>query len=154
MLPKLASQICTAFCSIAANTGCGSPGELLIIRSTSEVAVCCSNASRSSLPSRATSVSLPTEDEMERATAFGALLRFGFGVFRRRPLIASPPALERGFIAYPVGSREGIVAGQSARQEVAYSCHSLRSHMPRNDALVRLACFLLPPDGHTSEALI
>jgi hypothetical protein len=40
---------------------------------------------------------------LERATAFGALRRFGSGVFRRRPLIGSPPVLERLFIASPVG---------------------------------------------------
>jgi hypothetical protein len=37
------------------------------------------------------------------ATAFVALLRFGFGALRRRPLSCSPPALERRFIAFPVG---------------------------------------------------
>jgi hypothetical protein len=31
------------------------------------------------------------------------LRRFGSGVFRRRPLIASPPVPERLFIASPVG---------------------------------------------------
>ena len=35
----------TAFSSIAANTGSRSPGELEITWSTSDVAVCCSNAS-------------------------------------------------------------------------------------------------------------
>ena len=44
-LPKLASQSRTAFANIAWNTGCSSPGELLMIRSTSDVAVCCSSAS-------------------------------------------------------------------------------------------------------------
>ena len=33
--------------------------------------------------------------------ALGALLRFGSGAFRRRPLVSSPPALERLFIASP-----------------------------------------------------
>ena len=28
---------------------------------------------------------------------------FGSGAFRRRPLVSSPPALERRFIAFPVG---------------------------------------------------
>ena len=76
-------------------------GELEITWSTSDVAVCCSSASRSSRPSRATSVSSPVGDELEPATAFGALRRFGFGVFRRRPLIGPPPVLERLFIACP-----------------------------------------------------
>jgi hypothetical protein len=37
--------------------------------------------------------------------SFGALLRLGTDVLRRRPLIGSPPALERLFIASTVGSR-------------------------------------------------
>ena len=41
--------------------------------------------------------------DLERATAFDALLRFGSGDLRRRPLIGSPPALERLFIASLVG---------------------------------------------------
>ncbi len=69
--------------------------------STSDVAVCCSSASLSSRASRTTSVSSPAEDELERGTAFGALRRFGPGALRRRPLIVSPPALERRFIASP-----------------------------------------------------
>jgi hypothetical protein len=40
---------------------------------------------------------------MERATALGELRRVGFGVLGRRPLIGLPPALERLFIAFPVG---------------------------------------------------
>jgi hypothetical protein len=40
---------------------------------------------------------------LEAAAAFGALRRFGSGIFRRRALIGSPPALERLFIASPVG---------------------------------------------------
>ena len=54
-----------AFASIAWNTGSSSPGELEITRSTSEVAVCCSNASlrssvrcRSSLSSRVFSIAM------------------------------------------------------------------------------------------------
>jgi hypothetical protein len=38
---------------------------------------------------------------LEPAAAFGALRRFGFGVYRCRALIGSPPALERLFIASP-----------------------------------------------------
>ena len=44
-VPKLASQIRTAFCSMAWKTGSNSPGELEITRRTSEVAVCCSKDS-------------------------------------------------------------------------------------------------------------
>ena len=69
--------------------------------STSPVAVCCSSASFRSRVSRATSVSSPGGDDLERGTAFGALRRFGPGVFRRRPSIGSPPVLERLFIATP-----------------------------------------------------
>src|SRR5262249_10215472 len=43
--PNLASQTRIAFASMAANTGCSSPGELEMTCSTSEVAVCCSSAS-------------------------------------------------------------------------------------------------------------
>jgi hypothetical protein len=44
----LASQRRVAFSRITSKTGCSSPGELLMIRSTSEVAVCCFNASDNS----------------------------------------------------------------------------------------------------------
>jgi hypothetical protein len=54
--------------------------------------------------SRARSVSVGG-DELERAMAFDALRSFGTRVFGRRPLIGSPPALERLFIASPVGRR-------------------------------------------------
>src|SRR5262249_30144900 len=43
-----ASQSRVAFVRMASNTGCRSPGELEMTRSTSEVAVCCSSASVSS----------------------------------------------------------------------------------------------------------
>ena len=42
---NLASHSRVAFASMASNTGSSSPGELEMTRSTSEVAVCCSNAS-------------------------------------------------------------------------------------------------------------
>src|SRR3974377_835904 len=45
-LPNFASQMRTAFSRMASNTGFSSPGDELITRSTSEVAVCCSNDSR------------------------------------------------------------------------------------------------------------
>src|SRR5438046_3218356 len=45
-----------AFSSIASNTGLRSPGEELMTPRTSAVAVCCSNASRVSLISRAFSI--------------------------------------------------------------------------------------------------
>jgi hypothetical protein len=46
---------------------------------------------------------LPVVDELERTRTFSELRRFGSDVFRRRPLIGSPPALERFFIEFPVG---------------------------------------------------
>jgi hypothetical protein len=57
--------------------------------------------------SRAPSFFSVIGDELERGTAFAAVRRFGSGVFRGRPLIGPPPALESLFIAFP-----GIV-GQS-----------------------------------------
>src|SRR5215831_1242442 len=57
-LPNLASQMRTAFSSIALNTGSSSPGELLITLSTSAVAVCCCNDSRSSFSRRAFSIAI------------------------------------------------------------------------------------------------
>ncbi len=47
-----------AFSSIVANTGCNSPCELEMTRSTSAVAVCCSSDSRSSLNSRTFSMAI------------------------------------------------------------------------------------------------
>ena len=44
-------------------------------------------------------------DGLERSTALGALRRSGLDASRRRPLASSPPALERRFIAFPVGWR-------------------------------------------------
>ena len=41
----LRAQICTALSNMAWNTGCSSPGELEMTRSTSDVAVCCSSDS-------------------------------------------------------------------------------------------------------------
>jgi hypothetical protein len=58
MLPNPASQMRTAFSSMAWKTGSNSPGELLITRNTSDVAVCCDNDSRSSLSSRVFSMAI------------------------------------------------------------------------------------------------
>jgi hypothetical protein len=46
--PNFASQIRVAFPNIVWNTPSNSPGELLMTRNTSEVAVCCSSDSESS----------------------------------------------------------------------------------------------------------
>ena len=48
-LPNWAWHIRVAFSSIALKTGCSSPGEQLMMRNTSAVAVCCSNASLRSI---------------------------------------------------------------------------------------------------------
>ena len=47
-VPIFASQMRTAFASMVWKTGSSSPGEVEMTPSTSEVAVCCSNASLSS----------------------------------------------------------------------------------------------------------
>ena len=47
-VPIFASQMLTAFASMVWKTGSSSPGEVEMTPSTSEVAVCCSNASLSS----------------------------------------------------------------------------------------------------------
>jgi len=58
MAPNEASHRPNAFSSIASNTGARSPGEELMTCSTSAVAVCCSNASRVSVSSRALSMAM------------------------------------------------------------------------------------------------
>ena len=57
-MPKAASHSRIAFSSIASNTGARSPGEELMTCNTSAVAVCCSNASRVSVNSRAFSIAM------------------------------------------------------------------------------------------------
>ena len=64
-MPNFASQIRTAFSSIAWNTGSSSPGELEMTLNTSDVAVCCSSNSlksavrwRNSLSSRVFSMAI------------------------------------------------------------------------------------------------
>ena len=99
ILPNFAPQIRAALSNMVANTGCTSPGELEITWSTSDVAVCCSNASFSSRVSRATSVTGLAAEELRRGAAFSALRGFSFAVLRRRVLTGLPPALERLFTA-------------------------------------------------------
>src|ERR1700726_159265 len=83
-----------AFSSIAWNTDSKSPGDALMTRSTSEVAVCCSNDSRGSLSSRAccsrtsansrvsalTCFCRSARVELAGRTAVGALLHLGLVV--------------------------------------------------------------------------
>ena len=47
-------------------------------------------------------------DDLERGMVFGTLRRFGSGALRR-PFIGVPPALERLFIAFLVGSGCSLV---------------------------------------------
>jgi hypothetical protein len=68
-LPNLASQMRVAFSKIASKTGCKSPGDELMTRKISAVAVCCSSASLSSRVS-ATFVFWPTLAELRPRTAF------------------------------------------------------------------------------------
>ena len=57
-MPILASQMRVAFSSMAWNTGSSSPGDELMTRSTSAVAVCCSSDCRNSLSSRVFSMAM------------------------------------------------------------------------------------------------
>ena len=57
-IAEAASHSRIAFSSIASNTGARSPGEELMTCNTSAVAVCCSNASRVSVISRAFSIAM------------------------------------------------------------------------------------------------
>ena len=58
MFPNLASQMRTAFSSMASNTGSNSPGDELMTLRTSEVAVCCCSDSRSSFSRRVFSIAM------------------------------------------------------------------------------------------------
>ncbi len=83
-------------------------------RSTSEVAVCCSNASSRSRVSRATSVSWLAADGLLRGAAFGALRRFGIAALARRVLTGLPTSLERRLTASPPRLRTWHRGGQTS----------------------------------------
>ena len=70
---------------------------------TSDVAVRCLRSSLSSRASRATSASSPVGGEMEGAVAFGALRRCELAPCGVAPWMLRRTALERPFIAFPVG---------------------------------------------------
>ena len=112
-LPNLASQMRVALANMVLKTGSNALGALEMMRSTSEVAVCCSNASCSSRVSRATSASWLPAKERREAT-FGASRGFSFTALRRRDLAGPLAALARLFIASSVGAGQGIVAGQTS----------------------------------------
>src|SRR5690242_2795275 len=83
-------------------------------RRTSDVAVCCSSDSDSSLASRAAFASSPAADE-PRGRAVPILLgRFGAAGLRRRGLVE--PALERPFMAFPE-AQEGHGSGSDLEAE-------------------------------------
>src|SRR5215475_12557735 len=88
-----------AFSSMASKIGPSSPGEELITPRTSEVAACCSRASRSSRVSRATSVFWPAAEDLRLRTLFGALRQIN--VLRRFVFTAFLPVLARRLIASP-----------------------------------------------------
>src|SRR6516165_3824434 len=93
MFPNFASQMRTAFSSMAWKTGSSSPGEELMMRSTSAMAARSSCASFSSWASRATSFSWPAREELLWRTALGAF------ALRLRALVGLLLALERRRIA-------------------------------------------------------
>jgi hypothetical protein len=74
---------------------------LKVTRRISDLAACCSNALQLA-GNRATSLSLTLGSELERTVTFGASPRLGSWDLRRRPLIASPPTLERLSTAPPL----------------------------------------------------
>src|SRR6516225_3747641 len=91
--PNAASQRCIAFSSRISKTGARSPGEELMTCNTSAVAVCCSNASRVSVRSRAFSIAM---------TACAAKFCSSDLVVRERPYLTpkgSDMADQRGVLA-------------------------------------------------------
>ena len=121
--PNLASQIRAAFSSIASNTGCSSPSELDMTRSTSEVAVCWSSASARffcvSASSRVRWSSCfwrLTAEEARRRAAIGSLQRLSFVVLRRRVFMRysahrSRTGLARGCISRGAQDHAGVAKG-------------------------------------------
>jgi hypothetical protein len=110
------AQSSAAVRTITSRTRWTSIGELEIIRRTSAVADCCSNASFSSRVSRATSPSLTAAEEVKRVAS---LRRFSFAALGLRALAGSRLTLERLFIGSPVGLVEGILDGQRSAPKVA-----------------------------------
>jgi hypothetical protein len=73
-----------------------------MMRSTSAVAFCCSNASSRSRLSSAIFVLVLALEGLRRPLTFGALGRSSVAALRRRVLIGLPPALKRRRIASPM----------------------------------------------------
>ena len=103
--PNLASQIRVAFASMAAKTGCRSPGELEMTRSTSAVAFCCSRASSRSRRSRL--ISVGGRAAAARRARVGALLRLRF--------VLVPPLRLPG-----LPSRDAVIASVSRKYRQRY----------------------------------
>src|SRR5258708_1655862 len=80
MTPNVAPQMRVAFSSTPWNTDSSSPGELLMACRTSEVAICCSNASASSRVRALTCSCRSARVELAGRASVGVLLRLGFVV--------------------------------------------------------------------------
>jgi len=87
-----------------------------MVRSASEVALCCSSASSRSRLSSATCSLTPAAGDRRWRVDFGAVRSFGVAAFRRRDLTDAEPALERRRIGHPKAQdyadfQRGITAG-------------------------------------------
>ena len=137
-VPNLASHIRTACASIASNTGSSSPGDPLMTWRTSEVAVCCANASarcvRASASSRSRASSCPlssvTEVRWARIFAFvpGERIRLGRWLFVRLRDKITPSArpVPCRSLSDPLGQQPST---PHKRRDAAY-CGNLRTGHP------------------------
>src|SRR5262245_51663823 len=79
-----------ALASIVSNTGSSSPGEPEMMRSTSEVAACCSRASTSSRVTRSSCSCISAGEGPRPRAVVDSLRRLSFVVLRWRIFIAAP----------------------------------------------------------------
>jgi hypothetical protein len=143
-LPNLASQMRVAFSKIASKTGCKAPGDELMTRKISAVAVCCSTASCKPRLSWATSDSESSADDRRLLRGLGVFRPFGFKALRKRALAGVWPALDGFFIASTRGWEWGIVArpgstghGTRARPKGDYLNSVIRMRASRGPARVQ-----------------
>ena len=116
---NLAPQMRVAFSSMVSNTGSSSPGELLIMRKTSEVAVCCSNAS---------------ESWRVRASVASALGQIGGG--------SEAPCVVEGLLGRLEAESEAVCASASrALGEIGSGADTLRTA----EALLKLLLYISRP---------